>query len=204
MAPIHNRPAPGAHAAREAAAARAPTRYRAAPVSPAAARRAHEPPRTPLPSSQEEGSAAGRGWCGLQRSIRHALALLLLALICASAPARAEVRLPDGEYYTAVEDLSVKIMGGYVSASRSWFRNRWYFNAAWAPLSFTYDSLDGSVKAIERAGWRYERSDPASSSSTPATSSAPLPLATAGRTAPATSSTTTPTGASRPTVTATR
>jgi YD repeat-containing protein len=85
------------------------------------------------------------------------LALVLLALICASAPAAAEVRLPDGEYYAAVEDLSVKVMGGYVTASRSWFRNRWYFNAAWAPLAFTYDSLDGSVKAIERAGWRYER-----------------------------------------------
>jgi len=138
VAPIHDRPDPGAHAAREAAAARAPRRYRAAPESPAAAPRARPAPlvfRPPL----------------------HAFALLLLALICACAPARAEVRLPDGEYYTAVEDLSVKVMGGYVSASRSWFRNRWYFNAPWAPLTFTYDSLDGSVKAIERAGWRYER-----------------------------------------------
>lgn len=86
--------------------------------------------------------------------------LALLALLLSALPARAEVRLPDGDYYAAMDDLSVKVMGGYVTVSRSWFRNRWYFNSAWAQLKFTYDSLDGSIKSIDRAGWGYERSGP--------------------------------------------
>jgi RHS repeat-associated protein len=84
----------------------------------------------------------------------------LLALLLSALPARAEVRLPDGDYYVAMDDLSVKVMGGYVTVSRSWFRNRWHFNSAWAQLRFAYDSLDGSIKSIDRAGWGYERSGP--------------------------------------------
>lgn len=92
-----------------------------------------------------------------RRSVLAALAIWLSVWVFASTPARAEVRLPDGEYYTAIDDLSVKVMGGHVTVSRSWFRNRWFFNAAWAPLVFTYDSLDGAVKTIARAGWQYQR-----------------------------------------------
>ena len=71
--------------------------------------------------------------------------------------AYAEVRLPNGEYTTTIEDLKVKVLGGYVTIARSWTDGRWYANPTWADLKFTYDSLDGSVKGIERAGTIYER-----------------------------------------------
>src|SRR6266403_1736177 len=88
--------------------------------------------------------------CPAEFLLRVALALL------ASMPlAQAEVRLPAGEYTETVEDLKVKVLGGYVTVSRSWTDGRWYVNPAWTDLILTYDSLDGSVKGIERAGTIY-------------------------------------------------
>jgi YD repeat-containing protein len=71
--------------------------------------------------------------------------------------AAAEVRLPNGEYTETVEDLSVKVLGGFVGVQRSWTNGRWYVNPAWADLRLTFDSLDGTVKALDRAGSIYER-----------------------------------------------
>ena len=83
--------------------------------------------------------------------------MLLLALLsCLPAVSRADVRLPDGQYFEQVEDLRVKVIGGHVSVSRTWMGNQWFFNPAWAPLLLRYGPL-GEVSAIERAGWRYER-----------------------------------------------
>ncbi|MFO1323087.1 MAG: RHS repeat-associated core domain-containing protein [Burkholderiales bacterium] len=87
-----------------------------------------------------------------------AFAIVSLAFALLAVPAIAEVRLPNGEYTETTEDLRVKVLGGYVSVARTWTNSRWYVNPAWADLQFTYDSLDGSVKAIDRAGSIYERS----------------------------------------------
>ncbi|HRW65213.1 MAG TPA: RHS repeat-associated core domain-containing protein [Candidatus Competibacter sp.] len=69
----------------------------------------------------------------------------------------AEVRLPNGEYIERHTDLSVKVLGGQVVLNRTWSNGRWYLNPAWAALRFVHDPLDGSVKAIDRAGSLYLR-----------------------------------------------
>ena len=72
--------------------------------------------------------------------------------------AHATIMQPNGEYRETMDDLSVKVLGGHVNVSRTWQADdqnkgqfRWYFNPAWADLTFTYDSIDGSVKQITRA-----------------------------------------------------
>ena len=92
---------------------------------------------------------------------------LLLVLVCGlalfgavpglRALAHAEVLLPNGEYTTSSEDLRVKVLGGYVTINRTWANSQWYVNPAWADLKFTYDNLDGSVKAIDRGGAYFVR-----------------------------------------------
>ena len=69
----------------------------------------------------------------------------------------ATVGQPNGTLSEAVNDLNVKVLGGWVSVSRSWLVDsvitgggKWYFNTGWADLRFTLDSLDGSVKSINR------------------------------------------------------
>ncbi len=71
--------------------------------------------------------------------------------------ARAEVRLPDGDYFDRSEDLRVKVLGGQLRISRTWTRNHWYFNPEWAALTFSYDTLDASVRVITRIGADYKR-----------------------------------------------
>jgi RHS repeat-associated protein len=90
------------------------------------------------------------------KMIRALVATFFLLLLCASVGA--EVRLPNGEYTETNEDLKVKVLGGFVTVARSWTNGRWYVNPAWADLNLTFDSLDGSVKALDRAGSIYERS----------------------------------------------
>ena len=84
---------------------------------------------------------------------------LALITVLAALAVRAEVRLPDGQWFEQEEDLRVKVMGGYVAVSRTWLNNRWYFNPAWAPLRFSYDGL-GQIATIERAGWVYQARGP--------------------------------------------
>lgn len=88
---------------------------------------------------------------------RHCLALLALFLGLFSVEVSADVQLPHGEYYQNVTDLKVKVLGGQVSASRTWYEGRWYFNRAWEPLTLSYDALSGAVKTIERNGDLYEQ-----------------------------------------------
>jgi RHS repeat-associated protein len=95
-------------------------------------------------------------WCTYS-SLRVARLGAALVLFTFCIAANSEVRLPNGEYTTTVEDLKVKVLGGYVTIARSWTNGRWYINPDWASLKFTFDSLDGSVKGIERAGTIYER-----------------------------------------------
>jgi RHS repeat-associated protein len=69
----------------------------------------------------------------------------------------ADVKLPNGEYIESHNDLTVKVLGGYITLTRTWSNGRWYLNPAWAALRFIRDPLDGSFKAIDRAGAVYLR-----------------------------------------------
>lgn len=92
----------------------------------------------------------------LRAAMSWTAALLGLLGLLAGLSARAEVRLPDGQWFEQTEDLRVKVMGGYVAVSRTWLADKWYFNSAWAGLTFRYDSL-GQISTIERSGWKYEQ-----------------------------------------------
>ena len=83
-------------------------------------------------------------------------ALVVIGLWSAVA-VRAEVLLPNGEFTLSSEDLRVKVLGGFVVINRTWSNSQWYVNPAWADLKFSYDALDGSVKAIDRAGAGFVR-----------------------------------------------
>src|SRR5450755_2903813 len=87
----------------------------------------------------------------MRRGFRCFERLLIALVAClALAPfAHGEVRLPTGEYTDTVEDLKVKVLGGFVTIARTWTNGRWYINPAWADLKLTFDSLDGSVKGID-------------------------------------------------------
>jgi RHS repeat-associated protein len=84
--------------------------------------------------------------------------LCLWASLGVTSISYAAIKQPNGEYRETMDDLTVKVLGGYVTISRTWQADdqnkgkfRWYFNPAWADLTFTYDSIDGSVKQITRA-----------------------------------------------------
>jgi RHS repeat-associated protein len=83
---------------------------------------------------------------------------ITLGLSTAHAYPSYNIALPNGEYIETTEDLKVKAIGGYITAKRVWTNSRWYLNPEWSDLKFTYDPLDGSVKAIDRGGAIYERS----------------------------------------------
>jgi RHS repeat-associated protein len=75
------------------------------------------------------------------------------------------VQVPNGYYTESREDMRVKVLGGHVVLRRTyWNRDinktagEWVFNPAWVDLKFTLDSIDGTVKTIDRGGQIYERS----------------------------------------------
>lgn len=68
---------------------------------------------------------------------------------------------PD-QYSETVEDLRVKVLGGYVSVNRTWYRGQWDFNRAWNQIIPTVEygcdaQLGGCpyVKTINRNGIIY-------------------------------------------------
>jgi len=79
--------------------------------------------------------------------------------ICSAADTSSPaVQLPNGEYQIAVDDLSVKVIGGSIPVTRIWMATdqnhgvwQWLFTPAWSDLQFTYDVIDNSVTAIQRA-----------------------------------------------------
>lgn len=87
----------------------------------------------------------------------HFGAILVALTVLVGAPAVAAVDLPGGQYTESVEDLRIKVMGGYVVLSRAWIEREWHFNSAWDPLKFEYDSIDGTVKTITRTGADYKK-----------------------------------------------
>lgn len=97
------------------------------------------------------------------------LCLLVIATGVFSLPLSAEVQLTSGKYYETVEDLRIKVLGGFVLVNRTWFDGRWQLNRRWNPLILHYDNLliihhntlNSSLRSIERNGDTYERADSA-------------------------------------------
>ena len=92
------------------------------------------------------------------------LCFLLAVFISTNTQAAPTVSQPNGVVHEAVEDLRVKVLGGWVTIARTYAvenvvlgGGKWYFNAAWADLQFTYDSLDGSVRSINRLDSQYDK-----------------------------------------------
>ncbi len=80
-----------------------------------------------------------------------------IGLLFVVSVAQAGVQLPQGEYFTDIDDLMVKVLGGTVDAKRTWYRGAWHFNRSWSPLTFNYDTLSGEVKTIQRNDDVFER-----------------------------------------------
>jgi RHS repeat-associated protein len=60
---------------------------------------------------------------------------------------------PNGRYTTAVEDLRIKVAGGYVVWKRDYDGSAWRFNANWANLEFEYDmQITGAGHAMGSSG----------------------------------------------------
>lgn len=83
-----------------------------------------------------------------------------------TAPTRAEVKLPNGEWIERVEDLRVKVLGGYVVVERTWQAEsqnkgewRWHFNPAWTDLQLETEFVGPTQQlvSIRRAGAVFER-----------------------------------------------
>lgn len=89
--------------------------------------------------------------------MRYLVCLLLLLPFTAHA-SRPEIRLPNGELALSVQDLKLKVPGGFIALDRGWTNGQWYLNPLWADLKFKLDPLDNSLKTIDRAGAEYERS----------------------------------------------
>lgn len=85
--------------------------------------------------------------------------LLAVCLIVFSFPVRSEVELPNGIYHETVDDLVVKVMGGYVKAQRTWYAGKWYHTRAWNNLQIEYNALDGSVSRLGRNYDVYEKAN---------------------------------------------
>jgi RHS repeat-associated protein len=88
---------------------------------------------------------------------RLPIAVSFLCLLLVGLSAHGQVELPHGQFFLNRDDLLVKVMGGQVGVKRTWYRNQWNFNRAWNPLQFTFDSLDGSVKAIVKNGDQFDK-----------------------------------------------
>ena len=83
---------------------------------------------------------------------------VLVAACCGHPRLTPKCAFPMVSTPRSTDDLKVKVLGGFVTVARSWTNGRWYINPAWADLKLTFDSLDGSVSALDRAGSIYERS----------------------------------------------
>ncbi len=62
---------------------------------------------------------------------KYVTLIFAAATLALTSITRADVRLPDGDYFDNVEDLRVKVLGGYVGVTRSYNKGAWHFNQAW-------------------------------------------------------------------------
>jgi RHS repeat-associated protein len=86
--------------------------------------------------------------------------LLACLLLGFGVRAGADIIPPNLEYREETTDLKVKVLGGYVSVIRTRLDWEWDINRQWKGITFTYDSLDGSIKTISRAGTDYLKKSP--------------------------------------------
>jgi RHS repeat-associated protein len=91
--------------------------------------------------------------------LRSLLALFLFPL--ASSGAHAAVDPTSGEYTTERTDIWVKVPGGKLPWSRSYEKNAWSFNPAWARLKIEIDALEGTVSRIQLGRNAFEKVDAA-------------------------------------------
>ena len=61
--------------------------------------------------------------------------MLFVALMCTCLPASSEIRLPQGDFYKNVDDMTVKVLGGAITIRRTWHKGEWHFNRAWNRIS---------------------------------------------------------------------
>lgn len=90
-----------------------------------------------------------------------------LLLFVALAPAKADVDPTSGHYSETVEDLQVKVLGGYVTSDRTWYQGAWRFNRRWSPLEFVHErfsvpddifiDIAFTVEEIRRNGVTYKK-----------------------------------------------
>jgi len=69
----------------------------------------------------------------------------------------AKVQLPKGNYHETIEDIRVKVQGGYVGVKRSYINGEWHFNRQWNDSVLSGWGLESEGKwVILRNGIRYE------------------------------------------------
>ena len=92
----------------------------------------------------------------------QSLGLALLLLLTAPLFAKPNVGEPiatSGEYTETVEDMRVKVLGGFITVKRTWKDKRWQINRRWNPLQIVRDPVNDAIKYIERNGDRYSERD---------------------------------------------
>ncbi len=138
----------------------------------------------------------------LVRKVTLALILLLTAL--SPHIVLADVRLPHGEYFLNVDDLSVKVLGGHVTAKRTWYQAPGRSTVPGSPSNWNRTpTAERSKRSSATVTAMNKKTAATPTASAAATASKKQRAACAGRTAGATGSTTTPRAASAPTVIAT-
>ena len=90
--------------------------------------------------------------------------LVLSSTLWVTAPVIAQsvnivetVKLPNAEYVQSSVDMQVKVLGGSIALERYWGNGKWYLNPTWANLRLISDSLDESIKTVDRAGTLFAR-----------------------------------------------
>lgn len=85
------------------------------------------------------------------------LRILLVFCFFFSAQASADVSLPNGTYDSFIEDMRVKVIGGYIVVDREYLDEHWQITSRWNSLILESDSLGGgAISTIRRNGTKYE------------------------------------------------
>jgi YD repeat-containing protein len=89
-------------------------------------------------------------------------ALAVLARLAQAQTTTRQISLPNQDYTESTQDLSVKVLGGQVTITRTYSWGKWYLNDAWADLVLQPDPMGGVlyVQRIDRVYARITNSDP--------------------------------------------
>jgi len=126
----------------------------------------------PGPPARRKSELMDTGMSVIKRA-GAALGLAMLAVGPAYGAAQATTKAIDtpnfGQHMETVEDLKVKVLGGFVRMKRTWIKGQWDFNRRWNGLSArraadgTYPpgttwGTEGTLEALIRNGTAYEQS----------------------------------------------